>query len=60
MKSYSSASAQRGVDGACFIKIGFPRTRGGIIDLKGIQKGKFQGTISRNGPVEVWFMRALC
>ena len=47
----SRAAALKGVLGACFNRIGLPRTRGGIADLKGIQNGKFHGTISKNGPL---------
>jgi len=51
INSFSNASAHNGVDGACFIKIGFPNINGGTNDLNGIQNGKFQGTISRIGPI---------
>lgn len=46
--AYSIANAHWGVDGECFIRIGFPKSRGAIADLKGNQNGKFQGSITIN------------
>lgn len=60
MNIYSIACALNGVDGACFIRIGFPSTNGGIIDLNGIQKGKFQGTMSKKGPTGSCVKNDLC
>jgi hypothetical protein len=50
VNSFSIAAEHKGVDGACFNKIGFPKINGEVIDLNGIQKGKFHGTISMTGP----------
>ena len=56
MNNYSIAAEQRGVDGACFNNIGFPKIKGDVIDLNGIQKGKFQGTILIIGPIGSYYI----
>jgi hypothetical protein len=50
VNSCYTAKAHSGVAGAYFNRMGFPATKGGIMDLKGIQNGKFQGTIIKTGP----------